>query len=473
MDMDGNDYYCPNLVQAEDGMDCGDSGIGSNDSTERNLLADAQDAFRRHVLSDAGVDMSDDGAAASSGGGADGGGESSEGVESDQSMCDTQSIEMSEVKFPLVMIKLPSIYPNANERGTDKVVWNKRAIPYEKFISWCTVALEIVAASPEKQINLSKRLMTHIITVIPANEDTRALSSLVDMAIGLAYDVNSKTNYIDVTNRGLQFDRIVQCQMNADTDQLAVVPASYDGRYFYSQIKNPSEVNAARMAMNDQDLFRAYRTIAYMTGMMTNERDHLCHGVSTYINLGLLLQCLVLDSIMIAGEGRNDLRAAYIALLVDTLFRSRVTTWWGVRKESQLMLTDIIRSHHPAHYIARAMALDTAEARFNLFKNSPNNSGAAGSEDLARILAKIDYRTYMGYLQSNAVHYGEERFYMMDSRTFLYIMSLLPMDALGKQGGVPKSQVGVLVGNLRSQLSHLATAVPLGDDPPNKRSKFE
>lgn len=345
-------------------------------------------------------------------------------------LVDEVRVANHEIPLDMVLVDIPSVYTAADERGCDRVVMNRRAVTYNELLSAAQI-LKGVVQGPSEQMNLSRKLLKMIIETMPsAIEPGTAIMSLIDQVIVMIGRLASTTDYQDLTNCGLNFDRIVNCTVDEDKVLVAATPVEYRrGVYFYSQLSDAEQVQA-REQMNDTDLNRAYRIIQYAVNMLTFQPGYLGSSFNMIINLVLTLHNLTARSIMIEGRGRCDLRVGFLALAFDMILRSRIVSAWLNTPSARPLMMDIAMTHKADYGVHEPNAVARFQTYVRLtkliqFKDSPDTVRKY-FDKIITLIEGIGIVKYLADLKKSAITFDGRLFYCMDAKTFNLILSMLP-----------------------------------------------
>lgn len=307
------------------------------------------------------------------------------------SLKDNEPLKWSEVPSYGVVIELPQFFVHVDEyEGTDVVVQNKRAIPFDRLVELIKAADDILSATDQTGMGtmLIKRLRDLVIDDI----------SRILLMLGNIDQTNKSLElddqFVDVTSKCLSFDVVRKYINDPITGVLIDAEAqSYDGIELFSQLdENDPKIAEIRTVYNDNDYNRAQLYIKHIVRLMLFEPGYICETSSKLTNLALLMLCLVIESRPIEAASSNDLRGNILGFMFDVVARSRLIQHWQRNENTRRLLEDMIRNYNSQNYLVKLCQLPSAAERAQYFIN------ILKKQDRLKIVSTLDFSEYANHL---------------------------------------------------------------------------
>lgn len=320
-------------------------------------------------------------------------------------------VPLSEVASHGVIVQVPMICVNCDDRGEDRAIKNFRVIPYETLERLMTVAKQIETASHADQMKISERFVTDMVSSNKHCRDNQLMYNFITMCGDWGRSIDVADTFVDASTEGISFDPIRKYENDRTGVLVRHTHTAWHGRYFYSQFGDDVALIArVRREMNETDLNQMHYMLECLEKSLLFHKTRLYSHSVKVSNLCLFYLSLISNSLPVENMCDTDLRNNFTGTMIDVIVRTRVITKWRLHHCSKSLIQDIVQNYDPTIPMVAICRLETPRERADYILKSLSKC-----DEVRKALAGLSYDEYEKALKQSVYTVNGEEYYVFKS----------------------------------------------------------
>lgn len=320
-------------------------------------------------------------------------------------------VPLAEVASHGVIVPLPLICVNCDDRADDRAIKNYRVIRYDVLEKLMNEAKHIEAAGYLDQLEISERFVKEMIASNKQSAETQRMLSCITMFGDLGRSIDVDDTFVDASTEGITFDPIRKYENDKTGLLVRHTLTPYAGLSFYSQFGDNSTIKAqVQREMNETDLNQMYYMLECFEKSLLFDKTRMYNHTVKVTNLCLFYLSLIDNSLPIENMCDSDLKNNILGYLIDVVVRSRVITKWRLNPCSRNLIQDMVRNYDGRNHMVMMCKLETARERADYILKALSKS-----PETSKAVAGLSYSEYEHVLERSAYTINGEKYFVLKS----------------------------------------------------------
>lgn len=321
-------------------------------------------------------------------------------------------VPLAEVASYGVIVQLPMICVNCDDRGDDRAVKNFRVIPYERLERLMNEAKHIETASYADQLGISERFVKDMVGSNKHSRDTEQMLKCITMFGDVGRSIDVDDTFVDASTEGITFDPIRKYENDRTGVLVRHTHTTWRGRSFYSQFGDDVALMArVRRKMNETDLNQMHYMLECFEKSLLFHKTRLYNNTVKVTNLCLFYLSLIDNSLPVENMCDTDLKNNFLGTLIDVVVRSRVITKWRLNHCSRNLIQDMVRNYDGKNHMVAMCRLETPRERADYILRTLSET-----HETRKAIAGLSYGEYEKVLEESAYTINGDRYYVFKSK---------------------------------------------------------